>query len=250
MLNLLILADRHAILWTGLVLREPLDKTRKIDASQLLPRSWDGFGVVFLMKSESSRNPNRPAKGASIKVEPIRELTAISRIKRMLEDDPRNYGLFVFGINTGFRASELVTIRVGQLSHLHAGDTFSLKEPKTGRYRIVTLNRCSARAARRVIAAHPSPRHDAALFWSRKTGSALKASSLTALVKGWCAQADIAGKFGSHTLRKTWGYQQRVRYGEPLSLLTKAYGHSSERQTLAYLCIQDGEIQRLYGNEI
>ena len=185
-----------------------------------------------------------------MKVEPIRRPEDIARIKAMLSGDPRDYGVFVFGINTAFRASELVIIGIRQVAHLRAGDVLPVKEPKTGKYRMVTLNAKSADAAQRCIAAHPNPRPDAPLFWSKKTGAALRPDSLCRIVRNWCAQAGLPGRFSSHTLRKTWGYQQRVRFGEPLSLLTKAYGHASERQTLDYLCIQADEIQKLYRNEI
>jgi len=250
MLNLLILADRYAILLASFGLREPLDKPRKIDASQLLHRSWHGFGVVLFMTSDGSQNPNHPKQGSTIKVGPIRSPGDIQRIKDMLADEPRNFCLFVFAINTSFRAGELLSIRRRDVAHLREGSYFELKEPKTGKIRPVTINATAAEALRIGIAAIPVNDPDAPLFWSRKTKGALKVPSVTRLVKKWCVRLEIAGRFGSHSLRKTWSYQQRMRFNEPLSLLTKAYGHSSERQTLEYLCIQDSEIQRLYGNEI
>ena len=45
--------------------------------------------------------------GATIKVEPIRMVNAINRIKPQLESSPRNLALFVLGINVAFRAGEL-----------------------------------------------------------------------------------------------------------------------------------------------
>ena len=202
------------------------------------------------MVSEVSRSPNHPPKGSSIKVGPIRDPADIARIKAMLADQPRNYCLFVFGINTAFRASELLLIRLRDVMHIREGDYFEIKEPKTGKTRGVTINGRAAEALRVGIAAHPTGDPDAPLFWSRKTDFALKVPSVCRLVKGWCAQAGIGGRFGSHSLRKTWGFQQRVQFGEPLSLLTEAFGHSSEKQTLAYLCIQRSEIQDLYRNEV
>ena len=64
-------------------------------------------------------NPNHPKKGSSIKVEPIRQKAAIERIKAHLlhEGKYRDYCLFVLGINTAFRANELLSITVGQVAH-------------------------------------------------------------------------------------------------------------------------------------
>jgi|TARA_R110002124_G_scaffold78287_1_gene209126 integrase len=206
--------------------------------------------VFFTVKTETSHSPNRSAKGPSGKIEPIFDPADIKRIKSMLERNPRNWALFVFGINTAFRASELVLIKIGHVVELREGDSFALREPKTGKYRRVTLNAYAVEAVQRCIAAHPNSQAGASLFWSHKTGRALLAGSLHKIVKGWCEEAGLAGRFGSHTLRKTWGYQQRVQHDEPLSLLTKAFGHSSEAQTLEYLCIQPDELQRLYQNKI
>ena len=55
------------------------------------------------------QNFNHPRKGASIKVHPIRRLEDISAIKTLLENQPRNLCLFTMGINTAYRAGELLT---------------------------------------------------------------------------------------------------------------------------------------------
>ena len=77
-------------------------------------------------------------------------------------------------------------------------------------------------------------------------GGALGVSATNHLVKRWCKDAGLQGNYGSHTLRKTWGYQQRILLTTPISLLMRAFGHSSEIQTLEYLCIQPEEIGALY----
>ena len=71
---------------------------------------------------QKSPNDNHPKLGASIKVEPIRELKAIKRIKYILADNPRDLCLFTMGINTAYRANELLSLTVGQVDHLVAGD--------------------------------------------------------------------------------------------------------------------------------
>jgi integrase len=66
------------------------------------------------------------------------------------------------------------------------------------------------------------------------------------LLKAWCQEVGLRGNYGSHSLRKTWGYHQRIKGGVSVALLMEAFGHSTEAQTLAYLCIQNNEIQDLY----
>ena len=192
------------------------------------------------------RNPNHPRKGSSIKVAPITDLQAIERIKYALRSNPRDLCLFTFGINTAYRANELVSIKVGQVAHLNAGDRLELKQSKNGKYRAATLNENVIKALRSWLRFHPEPEPDAPLFRSFKTREALTATTLTAMVKSWCALVDLDGNFGSHTLRKTWGYHQRKTFNQPTALLSVAFGHSSERQTMDYLCIQPTEIEHLY----
>jgi len=71
------------------------------------------------------------------------------------------------------------------------------------------------------------------------------------LVKEWCAEVGLNGNFGSHALRKTWGFHQlrRNQDTQPHMLppiLMHAFGHAQQEQTLEYLCIQFDEVARLF----
>ena len=74
------------------------------------------------MPIAAGRKPNHLPLGSSIKVEPIRDRKEIAPTKKLLEDTPRDYCLFTLGINTAFRANELLSIRAGQVKYLSAGD--------------------------------------------------------------------------------------------------------------------------------
>lgn len=199
------------------------------------------------MSSSHDHNPNHPKKGSSIRVEPIKDLKAIKRIKKLREDNPRDHCLFTMGINTAFRACELLSITVGQVNYLRAGDELSLKQSKTKKYRTVTVNKAVVKSIDRWLAEHPEAGDDdAPLFISRKGPRALTVSTLSNMVKTWCAEVGLKGNYGSHTLRKTWGYQQRVQRKTSIPLLMSAFGHMTQQQTLQYLCIQDEEIESLY----
>ncbi|WP_299671798.1 tyrosine-type recombinase/integrase [uncultured Roseobacter sp.] len=196
------------------------------------------------------RNVNHPKKGASIKVEPIRRLEDIAAIKSRLSGNPRDLCLFTFGINTGYRAGEILTLTVGQVSHLKAGDRLEIKQSKVGKYRSVTVNGAVVAALENWLHEHPNPANDAPLFISRTGKKALKVSSVNAMIKSWCADIGLQGNYGTHTMRKTWGYHQRVQQNRPIPLLMVAFGHTTQAQTLDYLCIQDSEIESLYDLEL
>jgi len=197
------------------------------------------------------KNPNHPKKGSSIRVEPIRDVRAIRRIKTVLRDaSARDHCLFVLGINTAYRISELLSLKVSDVAHLKAGDVLNIRQTKTNRYRLATLNESASTAIHLWLRDHPVTSADAALFLSSRTHDALLPSTCCNMVKEWCANAGLAGNFGSHTLRKTWGYHQRVTHKQPTALISKALGHSSERETQAYLGIQASEVICLFENEV
>jgi len=202
------------------------------------------------MAKRVPQNTNHPKKGSSIKVGPIRDRKDIQRIKDQLKDRPRDLCLFTLGINTAYRANELLSITVGQVAHLSPGDRLDIKQSKNKRYRATTLNAAVIRSIKVWLKAHPDPRPDTPLFYSKKGRNALCVSTFSRMVKNWCAQAGLHGNYGSHTLRKTWGYHQRKTFEKHTALLTWAYGHASESQTLEYLCIQPDEITALFASEL
>ncbi|WP_428239530.1 tyrosine-type recombinase/integrase [Gynuella sp.] len=192
-------------------------------------------------------NENHPRKGASIKVQPIRNLESIEQIKARLQSQPRNLCLFTLGINTAYRANELLSLTIGQVSHLKAGDILDIKQSKNSQYRLTILNTTTETSIQNWLAYHPKRHHsNASLFLSQRRNRALSVAAVNRLVKRWCRDAGLPGNFSSHTLRKTWGYHQRVYNHASVAILMRAFGHASEAQTLDYLCILPDEIRSLY----
>ncbi|MCY7297415.1 tyrosine-type recombinase/integrase [Alteromonas sp. a30] len=200
------------------------------------------------MKMQKGRNDNHPKKGASIKVQPIRSLDAIRAIKANLSNQPRNLCLFTLGINTAYRANEIVSLTVGQVAPLNAGDLLDVKQSKTKEYRSTAVNKVTVDAIQNWLTCHPLANDpNAPLFLSqRRRYQALTVEGVNHLVKHWCYNAGLQGNYGSHTLRKTWGYHQRITNHTSVALLMKAFGHATEAQTLEYLCILPFEVRDLY----
>ncbi|SIS41842.1 Phage integrase family protein [Thalassolituus maritimus] len=193
------------------------------------------------------RNDNHPRKGSSIKVQPIRSFEAIAAIRAHLYGHPRNLCLFTLGINTAYRASELLSLTVGQVDHLKAGDILDIKQQKTNEYRMAVLNTVAVDAIQSWLTLHPCrSTATAPLFLSQRGRRSLSVSAVNRLVKSWCRETGLSGNFGSHSLRKTWGYHQRIHNNANVALLMRAFGHATEAQTLDYLCILPDEIKALY----
>jgi integrase len=192
-----------------------------------------------------SRNPNHPKEGDQIKVDPIKLPKDINTIKKMLKGEkPRDFCLFVLGINTNLRASDLLSITVGQVRDLKAGEDLVLKEKKTGKGRRITLNDSAVEAIQHWLSSDQSLNDDDKLFKSQR--GVLTVQSVNRLVKTWCKAINLPGNYGSHTLRKTFGYHQRVQLNTSIPELMVMFNHSTQRQTLDYLCIQADEIKDAY----
>jgi integrase len=193
-----------------------------------------------------SMNFNHPKKGSQIKVEPIRVTKDIKNIKMLLSNKPRDLALFTLGINTNLRASDLLRLTVNQVRHLNEGEALEINEKKTGKPRRITLNKACIIAIQALLEAGEHKGGDY-LFKSQR-GAVLTVSTVSNMVKAWCKEINLKGNYGSNTLRKTWGYHQRVSFGTDLPTLMVCYNHSTQKQTLDYLCIQPEEIRDVFMN--
>jgi len=194
-----------------------------------------------------SGNFNHPKKGSNITVQPIREIDKIEEIKKMLLKNPMHYCLFVIGINNNLRASDLVKLTAGQVRGIKPMGEITVKERKTGKHRRITLNGTCVMAINNLLAQREYKDTDP-LFHGQR--GPIRANSINRLVKQWCRAVGLKGNFGSHTLRKTFGYHQFNTFKVKLPLLMMSFNHGSQRQTCDYLGIQPEELKSIYSNEL
>jgi integrase len=185
-------------------------------------------------------------KGPRGAMEPIKDRIVILKIKEMLQDNPRDFCLFTFGINTAFRAGDTLSLNVGDV---RGRSSVVIKEQKTGKRRTVFLNEAVQHAIQQLLSSRMDALDTDPLFIGAKRGTRITVETYGRLVKSWCKDAGIDGLFCSHTLRKTFGYQQRMN-GASVDLLQKSFGHSSGLITMAYVGIDDAEMVKLYSNVI
>jgi integrase len=195
------------------------------------------------MAARKGTNQNHPKLGSIIKVEPIRDPRAIRYIKIDLEDHLTFSALFQVGINTAFRASDLIRFKVGDL----VDNRLTIREQKTGKVRTAILNPPTLEAVRKVIDGKQLQRDD--LIFSGQRGQ-FSVPYINGLVKRWCKDAGLKGNYGSHSLRKTFGFHQRKTFNVDLPTLMTIFNHANQRQTLTYLCIDEQEVIDCYANAI
>ncbi|MFC1533362.1 hypothetical protein ACFL7M_08375 [Thermodesulfobacteriota bacterium] len=109
------------------------------------------------------------------------------------------------------------------------------------------MNKACINAINGLLATRPY--HDEDLLFQGQRGP-ITVSYLNRLVKSWARELNLRGNYGSHTLRKTFGYIKHTVQGASLPELMVCFNHSTQRQTLDYLCIQEAAIRNIYMNEI
>ena len=197
-----------------------------------------------------AKNQNHPKKGDRIAVDPIREIKNIESIKKLLSNNTRDLLLFTMGINNGVRCGDLLKLKVGDVNHLKPNCTLKIREQKTGKQNILMVNKTCHKILKQYLD-EVKPDDGDYLFKSRKgDNKPLTVGSTNLLVKSWCRAINLKGNYGTHTLRKTFGYIQRTKFGIGWELLCKRFNHSSPSLTMRYLGIEDKEVNGILMNEI
>ena len=193
-------------------------------------------------------NPNHPEKGSIITVQPIRNMKHIKKVKRLLKDNARDLLLFTMGINNGLRISDLLKLKVKDVRDLQPGETLKIKETKTGKKNVLMINSSVHKVLQQYLEEAGAEDKDY-LFKSRNgKNKPLTRETVNKMVKEWTRS--FKGNYGTHTLRKTFGYVQRKKYGVSFEVLCKRFGHSSPAITMRYLGIDDKEVNGILLNEI
>lgn len=194
-------------------------------------------------------SPNHPKKGSRITVDPIRRTNDIKSISRLLSDNPRDYLLFILGINNGLRVGDLLKLKVGQVQNVRVGETIKIKESKTKKDNVLIINKTVYKALKKYFENSNLDDEDY-LFKSRKGNGSLTVSSVNKMMKKWTGAINLRGNYGTHSLRKTWGYIQRTVHGVGFEIIAKRFNHSSPALTMRYLGIEDKEVHNTLMNEI
>lgn len=188
-------------------------------------------------------------------VQPLRSLASIDRMKKVLRQrNIRDYTLFILGIYTGLRISDLLKLKVEDVSFclgpkLVIRDQLALRERKTGKAKIIILNK-EARSALRSFLIKRSPQGTDPIFISKKPGEGNRPKPIGRwqahhILNQAAREAGICDRIGTHTLRKTFGYHS-YRKGVDLTMLQKILNHSSPAVTLAYIGFTQDEINDVY----
>lgn len=162
----------------------------------------------------------------------------------------RDRALFLLGLRTGLRISELLSIRVGQvwsqdqvLSRVYV-ERRAIKGKREGRS--LPLHPEAAQALRlwleKRIRHESSLDSNAPLFSSRKGNSELTRQAVGRILRQALSRAGVTGRKGTHVCRKTFAAKMYQTLGHDLLRTSRALGHRSILTTISYLSFNQNEI--------
>ncbi|MCP1124578.1 site-specific integrase [Bacillus sp. 3103sda1] len=170
-------------------------------------------------------------------VQPLRDPEQIQQIKEYLkEKSERNYILFVIGINTGLRISDILKLKVGDLKGSH----ISMREMKTGKQKRIQITAALRKELKWFIEEREDHEY---LIKSRQGSNRPIGRSMAYKILRTAAAEFGLDEIGTHTLRKTFGYHMYMQT-KNIALLMEIFNHSSERVTLRYIGVNQDAMDR------
>lgn len=172
-------------------------------------------------------------------VEPIRKKSDIERMKKAL-GNPRDKLLFIFGVNSALRISDILALTVGDV---RGKDTLAIKETKTRKSKRFKLNPAIQKAIRELVPADAPD--DAPLFPSRRGNNAISRVQAWRILNEAAERSGVDVEIGTHTLRKTMAYHA-YKSGVDIALLMNVLNHSSQRETLRYIGVTQDQVNDVF----
>ncbi|TLS37749.1 site-specific integrase [Pseudalkalibacillus caeni] len=170
-------------------------------------------------------------------VQPIRDPDKISAIKHFFKSrSERDYMMFLVGINTGLRISDILQLKVGDLRGQH----IRLRETKTRKQKMIRITPELGRELKRYLGDKEDHEY---IFQSRVGENKPIGRSRAYKILREAADAYNLVDIGTHTLRKTFGYHFYLQTKD-VAMLQELFNHSSPHITLRYIGINQDSMDK------
>jgi integrase len=172
----------------------------------------------------------------------VLELTAF----HLIRGQHRNHCLVMLSVYTALRISDILRLTwddVYDFKSKRIRKSIALTEKKTGKSKIVALNKRAAAA----LAAYAK---DAAtpggfIIANARTGKAICRVQAYRIIRAAAEALNIPGRVSCHSLRKTFGYHS-WKNGVSPAVIMEIYNHSSFSVTKRYIGITQDDSNRAY----
>ena len=160
-------------------------------------------------------------------VEPIRDLNVLENMCSYLKKtNERNYILFMMGIYTGLRISDILNLRIYEVKDKRQ---ITLREKKTGKQKFIEINPILKKAIKEYVDDRDP---DEFLIKSRNNyNRPISRKRAYEILKDLGELFDVP-YLGCHSMRKTFGYHY-YKQTKDIALLQRIFNHSSPAITLS-----------------
>ena len=179
-------------------------------------------------------------------MKPIKSPSKLKAFLTLVEKSGEKYYVIAkLQLNTGRRICDIREKRVGDIMqpNMRFREYFVLKEQKTGKGASIRLNG-EIRKVLKTYIVQNKLQPDDYLFPGKGGDAAISYQQVWRVFQEAARQLGIEN-FGTHSLRKTWGYNAYTKT-KNIGLLMKAFNHSSVEETLRYIGIDQDEEDELY----
>lgn len=174
-------------------------------------------------------------------VEPIKDRNKLKTVEEILKTQSgRNLLLFIIGINTGLRVSDILALNVKDVKYKNH---INIIEKKTGKRKQIPLNE----KVKSLINNETYNKKMGEPLFKTTHKKRMDRTNAYRMINSACKQAGIESCIGTHTLRKTFGYHHYKQFKDVV-MLQKIFNHSSPQITLRYIGIEQDEIDMSYLN--
>lgn len=181
-------------------------------------------------------------------VEPIKTKKDVEAVENYLKkNSKRNQLIWVFGINTGLRVSDILCLNIADVKNK---TYIEIKEKKTKKYKKFPLNQKLQNLIKDYLEnerAHTYSTDECEPLFVGKKHCRLDRSQVYRFLNNTCKLLGVNANVGTHTMRKTFGYFHYKQFND-VALLQKILNHSSPSITLRYIGIAQDEIDLSYSN--
>jgi integrase/recombinase XerC len=162
------------------------------------------------------------------------EQTTLRKLLRAARGHLRDYALVEVLAGTGLRVSELLNLKVGDVTLNERSGQVTVRKGKQGDYRVIPLTLDVRKAlATYLEQGHPDPDNPAAPLWVGPHGQVGQRSSVTRLLAKYALQAGIE-PINPHALRHTFATRYLNANPGDLRGLARLLGHTSLDTVMIY----------------
>ncbi len=164
---------------------------------------------------------------------PITDLKTQKKIEHYLSvTNQRNYILWLVGVNTGLRISDILNLKVGDIKE----DYIYVQEIKTKKIRQIKINNKLKIHLNDFISDKKSSDY---LFTFKNKNTKLSRSTIHVIMKGIQKNLNIDVNMSTHTMRKTYAYNIFTLSNKDITKVSQALRHKNVSSTLTYVTLDD-----------